>query len=143
MGSRRFRASAAALTGALLLLRAAVVVAGAAGESEQATRVIEAADRLATEPLEDFEHRGRIAGARRALASARKARDLLEAANVPPRFSEARREELAFLNHLVGGFEAYLASPDTDGALRNLQGIVARGRRHRELARAALERAKG
>jgi len=143
MGSRRFRAPAAALTGALFLLLAAVVVAGAAGESEQATRVIEAADRLATGALEEFERHGQIAGARRALASAKEARDVLESAKVPPRFSEARREELAFLNHLVGGFEAYLASPDTDGAIRSLQGIVARGRRHRELARAALERAKG
>ena len=58
MGSRRFRAHAAALTGALLLLLVAVVVAGAAGESEQAARVIEAADRVAVGPLEEFEHRG-------------------------------------------------------------------------------------
>jgi len=142
MGIRRFRAPAAALTGALLLV-VVVVFVGAAGETEQAARVIEAADRLAVAPLEEFEHRGGIPEARRALASAVKARDLLEAANVPPRFSEARREELVFLNHLVGGFEAFLASPDSDGALRNLQGIVVRGRRHRELARAALGRAKG
>lgn len=141
MGIRRFRAPAAALTGALLLV--VVVLVGAAGESEQAIRVIEAADRLAVGPLEEFEHRGGIPEARRALVSAREARDLLEASGVPRRFSEARREELAFLNHLVGGFEAYLAAPDADGALRNLQGIVTRGRKHRELARAALGRAKG
>jgi hypothetical protein len=141
MGSRRFRAAAAALTAALLLFVVAVI--GAAGETEQAIRVIEAADRLAVGSLEEFEHGGGISEARRTLASAREARNLLEAAKVSPRFSEARREELAFLNHLVGGFEAYLAAPDTDGALRNLQGIVTRGRRHRELARAALEKAKG
>jgi hypothetical protein len=134
------RVPAIALTGALLL---AVAAAGAAGETQQAARLIEAADRQAVEPLEEFEHRGGISEARRALASAKEARDLLEAANVPSRFSEARREELVFLNHLVGGFEAFLAAPDTAGALRNLQGIVARGRRHRDLARAALGKAKG
>src|SRR5205809_7919623 len=130
MGIRRFPGRAITLTGALVVV--AAVLVGAAGETEEAVRAIENADRLALRPLEEFEHRGEIAEARRALASAREARDLLEAANVPPRFSEARREELVFLNHLVGGFEAYLAAPDMDGALRNLQGIVARGRRHRE-----------
>ena len=140
MGIRRFRGRAAALTGALLLLMGAG--AGAAGETGRAAAEIEAVDRLAVEPLVAFEeHRG-IPEARRALASAKEARDHLEAAQVPPRLSEARREELAFLNHLVPGFEAYLARPDAEGALGRLEAIVARGRRHRELARGALRRAK-
>jgi hypothetical protein len=139
MGIRRF-GRAAALTGALLLL---VLAAGAAGETGRAAREIEAVDRLAMASLAEFEeHRG-IREARRALDSARQARDRLEATEVPPPLSEARREELAFLNHLVPGFEAYLAHPDADGALGTLRGIVARGRRHRELALAALRRAKG
>jgi hypothetical protein len=134
--------AAAALTGALL--------AGAAGASAPAAPVrdgasasataIESADRMAIEPLEKFEHRKGVEEAGRALAAAREARDTLEAAHVADRFATARREELTFLNHLVTGFEAYMARPGADGALETLQGIVARGRRHRDLAREALRK---
>jgi hypothetical protein len=95
---------------------------------------------MAIVPLEEFERRQEIPEARRALAAAREARERLEAAPVDDRFAEARREELAFLNHLVPGFEAYLASPHAAGALETLDGIVARGRRHRKLAREALRK---
>lgn len=132
MGRGRLRFASAALTGALL-------ACGAGGRPPSAG-AIDAADRMAMLPLEEFERRQGIPEARRALAAAREARERLEAARVDDRFVEARREELAFLNHLVPGFEAYLASPHAAGAIEKLEGIVARGRRHRDLAREALRK---
>ncbi len=130
MGRGRLRFASAALTGVLL----------ACGASGPPPSSIGDADRMAMAPLEDFERRHGIPEAGRALAAAREARERLEAARVADRFAEARREELAFLNHLVPGFEAYLANPEAAGALQTLEGIVTRGRRHRELAREALRK---
>jgi len=150
MGRGRLRVAAAALTAAA----AAVVVpdptasgsppsatpAARAGAVSGSASEIDAADRIAMAPLEEFERRRGIPEARRALASAREARERLEAARVPDRFADARREELAFLNHLVPAFGAYIAHPEAAGALEALEGIVARGRRHRELSREALRK---
>jgi hypothetical protein len=124
-----------AATAALIAL---AVLAGALPAADLDAAPIEDADRRAIGPLEDFERRPEIPRARRALAAAREARDRLEAARVPDRLAAARREELAFLNHVVPGFEAWLAGPGGPGALATLQGILARGRRHRELSREAL-----
>jgi len=132
MGFHR-RAAAAALIGL-----AALAGALPAADAEAGAAAIEDADRRAIGPLEDFERRPDRHGARRVLEAAREARDRLEAARVAERFGTARREELAFLNHLVPGFEAYLAGPGGPAALASLRSIVARGRRHREQSREAL-----
>ncbi|HEY6050492.1 MAG TPA: hypothetical protein VIZ58_04530 [Thermoanaerobaculia bacterium] len=131
--------AAAALSGALLGGAAASPAAPVRDGSASAAE-IESADRIAIAPLQEFERRGGVEEARHALAAARDARDRLESARVADRFAAARREELAFFNHLVPGFEAYLARPGAEGALGTLKGIVARGRRHRELAREALRK---
>ena len=134
MGRQRLRAAAA--------LTAALVAGMASGSPPSATpsgaNAIDAADRMAMPPLEEFERRHGIREARRALEAAREARERLEAARVHDRFAAACREELAFLNHLVPGFDAYLAHPRAAGALATLEGIIARGRRHRDLSREAL-----
>ena len=132
MGLHRRAAAAALITLAVL--------AGVLPAADLAAAAIEESDRIAIGPLEEFERRPEMPQARRALAAAREARDRLEAARVEGRFAAARREELAFLNHLVPGFDAYLSGPGGPGALAALQGIVARGRRHRELSREALRR---
>lgn len=149
MGRGRFRLAAAAALTAALVIVAEAVASGSPPSATPAAKIgpasgsaseIDAADRIAIAPLEEFERGHGIPEARRALAAAREARERLEAARVPDRFAAARREELAFLNHLVPAFDAYLAHPEAAGALGTLEGIVARGRRHRELSREALRR---
>jgi hypothetical protein len=149
MGRVRLRAAAAvALTAAVAAFPEATASGSPPsptptpniGRASASAGEIDAADRIAVTPLEEFERRHGIPEARRALAAAREARERLEAARVSDRFAAARREELAFLNHLVPAFDAYIAHPEAAGALETLEGIVARGRRHRELSRDALER---
>ncbi|MDQ6893597.1 MAG: hypothetical protein M3167_13060 [Acidobacteriota bacterium] len=144
MGRGRLRA-AAALTAAVFVLAAtangsppSATPAAKAGDSSACA--IDDADRMAIAPLEEFERRHGISEARRALAAARQSRERLEAARVPDPFAVARREELAFLNHLILAFDAYLAHPEAAGGLGALEGIVARGRRHREQSREALRK---
>jgi len=112
----------------------------AQGAPDRDAAAIEDADRTAIGPLEEFERRPEVERARRALAAARDARDRLESTRVSDRFAAARREELAFLNHLVPAFDAYLAGSRGAEERRTLEGIVARGRRHREQSREALRR---
>lgn len=144
MGRGRLRA-AAALTAALLAGMASgsppsAIPSAEVGFGSASANAINAADRMAMVPLEEFERRHGIREARRALAAAREARERLEAARIHDRLASACSEELAFLNHLVPAFDAYLAHPGAAGALATLEGIVARGRRHRELSREALRK---
>ena len=86
----------------------------------------------------DRESRWRAAG--RALDAARRARDLLEARAVSAELGPARGEELLFLNHVVPGFEAYLAGDGSLQQLVKLRSILARGRVHQRRGREALRR---
>jgi hypothetical protein len=148
-GRLRLATAAAALTAAVVVVVPEATASGSPPSATPTAKIgpasgsaseIDAADRIAIAPLEEFGRRHGIPEARRVLAAAREARERLEAARVPDRFVAARREELAFLNHLVPAFDAYLAHPEAAGALETLEGIVARGRRHRELSREALRR---
>jgi hypothetical protein len=78
------------------------------------------------------------AAARGALEAARTARDQIEKYAVPENLVAARREELTFLNHVVPGFQAFLAGDAGSAEISRVRSIVARGRSHQSLARAAL-----
>ncbi len=108
-----------------------------------AGRAIDRSDALAVSALDVFERSGSLADARRALASARDARDRLEALRVPAALAGARQEELVFLNHAVPGLAAYLGDPGSAGARKRLDSILRRGRAHRERSRGALREALG
>jgi hypothetical protein len=82
-----------------------------------------------------------LASARRALEAARTARDQIEKYSVPEGLVAARREELTYLNHIVPGFQAFLAGDAGSAEITQERSILARGRSHQSLARAALREA--
>ena len=82
-----------------------------------------------------------LAAARRALETARTARDQIEKYAVPEGLVAARREELTYLNHIVPGFQAFLAGDAGSAEITQVRSILARGRSHQSLARAALREA--
>ena len=98
---------------------------------------VDLADAAVVQALEAFDRSGVLADARRALKAARSAREDLEARRGTERNSDARREELIFLNHIVLGLSAYLAEPARPGAREKLAGILRRGRAHRDRGRQA------
>ena len=80
-----------------------------------------------------------IAAAQNVLGLARRARSVLEDARVSPACAYARSEELLYLNHLVPGFEGWLASRERrPPAAYELSSIIRRARTHRERGRARL-----
>jgi hypothetical protein len=79
-----------------------------------------------------------LAAAQRALEAARTARDQIEKHAVPEGLAAARREELTYLNHIVPGFQAFLAEDAGSAEITQVRSILARGRSHQSLARAAL-----
>jgi hypothetical protein len=67
--------------------------------------------------------------------------DQIEKYSVPEGLVAARREELTYLNHVVPGFQAFLAGDAGPAEIGKVRSIVARGRSHQSLARAALREA--
>lgn len=84
-----------------------------------------------------------LAAARRALETARTARDQIEKYAVPQGLIAARREELTYLNHVVPAFQAFLAADAGAAEIGNVRSILARGRSHQSRARGALREAAG
>lgn len=82
-----------------------------------------------------------LAAARRALQTARTARDQIEKYAVPESLVAARREELTYLNHVVPAFQAFLPGDAGAAEISKVRSILARGRSHQSLARAALRKA--
>jgi hypothetical protein len=82
-----------------------------------------------------------LAAAKRVLETARTARDQLEKYAVPEGLISARREELTYLNHVVPGFQTFLAGDAGSAEITQVRSILARGRSHQSLARAALREA--
>jgi hypothetical protein len=82
-----------------------------------------------------------LAAARRALEAARTARDQIEKYAVPEGLVAARREELTYLNHVVPGFQAFLAGDAGSTEIGKVRSILARGRSHQSRGRAALREA--
>jgi hypothetical protein len=78
------------------------------------------------------------AAARRAVETARAARDQIEKFAVPEGLAAARREELTYLNHVVPGFQAFLAGDAGPAEIDKVRSILVRGRAHQSRARAAL-----
>jgi hypothetical protein len=78
------------------------------------------------------------AAARRAVDAARTARDQIEKSAVPERLVAARREEMTYLNHVVPGFQAYLAGDAGPAEIDKVRSILVRGRAHQSRAREAL-----
>jgi hypothetical protein len=72
-----------------------------------------------------------------AIEAAQAARDQIEKYSVPEGLVAARREELTYLNHVVPGFQAFLAGDAGPAEIGKVRSIVARGRSHQSLARAA------
>jgi hypothetical protein len=79
-----------------------------------------------------------LAAARRVLETAHTARDQIEKYAVPESLVPARREELTYLNHVVPGFQTFLAGDAGSAEISKVRSILARGRSHQSLARAAL-----
>ncbi len=104
---------------------------------------LERCDALLLPALDAFERTGTRSDARRALAAALAARDLLEAARLPAALAAARGEELIFFNHVIPGLSAYLKTPGGPAAREALAAILRRGRIHRERGLAAAARAAG
>jgi len=82
-----------------------------------------------------------LAAAWRALEAARMARDQIEKYTVPEGLVAARREELTYLNHIVPGFQAFLAGDAGSAEISKVRSILARGRSHQSRGRAALREA--
>lgn len=82
-----------------------------------------------------------LAAARRALEAARTARNQIEKYAVPESLVAARREELTYLNHVVPGFQAFLAGDAGSAEIGKVRSILARGRSHQSRGRAALREA--
>jgi hypothetical protein len=79
------------------------------------------------------------AAARAVLSRARAARDLLEQTPVSERCTLSKREELVYLNHLMLGFDGWLAAQARrPSAPYDLESIVRRARIHRERGRERL-----
>jgi hypothetical protein len=78
------------------------------------------------------------AAARRAVEVARTARDQIEKYAVPEGLAASRREELTYLNHVVPGFQAFLAGDAGPAGIDKVRSILVRGRAHQSRARAAL-----
>jgi hypothetical protein len=78
------------------------------------------------------------AAAGRAVEAARAARDQIERSAVPEGLVAARREELTYLNHVVPGFQAFLAGDAGSAEITEVRSILVRGRSHQSRARAAL-----
>ena len=76
--------------------------------------------------------------ARAVLSAARSARETLEAIRVPPDLEYARQEELVFLNHLVPGFQAFLAGKGAAADLQTLGSVRERALTHRRRGREAI-----
>ena len=104
---------------------------------------LERCDALLLPALDAFERTGTRSDARRALAAALAARDLLEAARLPAALAAARGEELIFFNHVIPGLSAYLKTPGGPAAREELASILRRGRTHRARGLAAAARAAG
>ena len=83
-----------------------------------------------------------LAAARRAIEAARTARDEIEKSAVPRSLVAARREELTYLNHVVPGFQAFLAGGAGTAEIGKVRSILARGRSHQSRGRAALREAE-
>jgi hypothetical protein len=119
---RRFEGFAAA--------RCLEVLDGATAGVEAAVAAFESRDTAAERPVD---------AARTALALARRARAALEDARVPPVCAAPRSEELVYLNHLVPGFEGWLAAASrVPPADYEITSILRRARAHRERGRARL-----
>jgi len=104
---------------------------------------LERCDALLLPALDTFERTGTRSDARRALAAALAARDLLEAARLPAALAAARDEELIFFNHVIPGLSAYLKTPGGPAAREALATILRRGRIHRARGLAAAASAAG
>jgi len=151
---RRVRGVIATLLFSMALLAAGSPVACRRGKASTHTGVesssrseatayvasIESAELLVEAALANFRaHRGlapaeRRAAAERVLAAARSAREDLESLRVPAAFEAAHREELVFLNHVLPAFSDYLANHEGGNAIRDLDGVLQRGRAHQERA---------
>ena len=92
---------------------------------------VDAAERPLDNSLAEFD----AAPAREA---AQGARETLETTPVPSFLAYARGEELVYLNHLVPGFQAFVAGPGGPDELSALVSIRRRGRAHRERGREAM-----
>jgi hypothetical protein len=77
--------------------------------------------------------------ARNVLALARRARSFLEDARISPACAYPRSEELIYLNHLVPGFEGWIAARARKPPVAyELSSIIQRARTHRERGRTRL-----
>ena len=107
-------------------------------------RAADAAEAPLERALADFDAAAGGSGASRDLAAravlsaARSARETLESVRVPPDLEYARWEELVFLNHLVPGFQVFLAGKGAAADLQILRAVRERALTHRRRGREAI-----
>ena len=113
--------------------------------ASQWLRAADAAEAPLERALADFDaaargsvRANRDLAARAVLSAARSARETLEGIRVPPDLEYARWEELVFLNHLVPGFQAFLAGQGTPLDLQTLGSVRERALAHRRRGREAI-----
>jgi sugar lactone lactonase YvrE len=106
----------------------------------ECTRVLERATAPVETAVRAFEAGEPTAAAAHAVLSrAREARDVLERISVAEGCAPSRSEELIYLNHLLLGFDGWLAAQARrPPAQYDLESIVSRARTHRERGRARL-----
>jgi hypothetical protein len=129
---------------AFIAALAFIAPAGKSGEVEQCLRYLDAATSRVESAVRLFESEpsdgaAAIGAAKTVLTFARRARSQLEGSAAPPGCAYPRSEELIYLNHLVPGFEGWLAAqgrrPPVDYELAS---IIRRARAHRQRGREKL-----
>ena len=107
-------------------------------------RAADAAEAPLERALADFDaaaggsRASRDLAARAVLSAARNARETLESVRVPPDLEYARWEELVFLNHLVPGFQVFLAGKGAAADLQILRAVRERALTHLRRGREAI-----
>jgi hypothetical protein len=124
---------------------ALVAAVGEPGQAERCVRYLDAATSRVESAVRVFESKpsedgAAIDAAKTVLELARRARSELEGSVAPPGCAYSRSEELIYLNHLIPGFEGWLAAhgrrPPVDYELAS---IIRRARAHRQRGREKLK----
>ena len=108
-------------------------------EAEECLRVLDASTSRVESAVRFFESKPSDEAAKSVVALARRARSELEDFSAPPACAYPRSEELIYLNHLIPGFESWLAARRRRPPVEyELSSIIRRARTHRERGRARL-----
>ena len=108
-------------------------------EAEQCRRFLDAATSRVESAVRSFESKPSEEAAKIAVALARRGRSQLEDSVAPPGCAYSRSEELIYLNHLIPGFEGWIAArAQRSPAGYEISSIIRRARTHRERGRGRL-----